>query len=255
MMSKSIEILTSLLFLGRRIYKARSNKMVWSRVACLGKDTYDLFSHETVLFNTQKGRIDFLSELFVNGKKSNLFYKNFDYIVRKDIRRLVIEQLYCRVKFSHKPVLLLMDSYSELTDQKFTDKKKSNSFFFANYGDLNDSFPNDLICEGLLELDEKLEKHYIDFFDNFRHRYPNTPIVFICFPKKFEKRDKFILRHVFINETIKKVSSLYNNFHVLEAPEEIVEKSDLDDFPYHYSYSVKKHLSDEISKLNLFKYQ
>jgi hypothetical protein len=54
--------------------------MVWSRVACLGNDTYDLFRHETVLFNTQKGRIDFLSELFVNGKKSNLFYKNFDYI-------------------------------------------------------------------------------------------------------------------------------------------------------------------------------
>jgi hypothetical protein len=40
---------------------------------------------------------------------------------------------------------------------------------------------------------------------------------------------------------------------VLEVHQEIGKKSDLDDFPYHYS--VRKHLSDEISKLNLFKNQ
>ena len=46
---------------------------------------------------------------------------------------------------------------------------------------------------------------------------------------------------------------MFTDFYILSVPEEIVEKSSDDDFPYHYSGQVYKYLSDEIVKLNLLK--
>ena len=64
-----IHWIDSLPFRIKRILKSKSKKIVWGRVACLGKDTFDLFKKDEILYNNQKGRIDYLSERFVSGVK------------------------------------------------------------------------------------------------------------------------------------------------------------------------------------------
>jgi hypothetical protein len=246
-----IHWIDSLPFRIKRILKSKSKKIVWGRVACLGKDTFDLFKNDEILYNNQKGRIDYLSERFVSGLKIKPSYRNLKYIKRKDIRRLIIEQFYSSVNFTNEPVLLLMDSYSELTDQKFIDKEESSSFFFANYTDLDINFRDNINCDGLLGLDENLIKYYIEFFYNFRSRYSKTPIVFINFPKKLETRQKFIERHDYIKDTIIKVSEKFENFYVLNIPDNLVENSSNDDFAYHFSSQAYEYLALNIIKLNV----
>lgn len=252
-MIKLIHWIDSIPFRIKRILKSKSKKIVWGRVACLGKDTYDLFKKDEILYNTQKGRIDYLSELFVSGGKIKPSYLGLKYVKRKDIRRIIIEQFYSSINFINEPVLLLMDSYSELTDQKFIDKNKSSSFFFANYTDLDLDFSDNLNCKGLLRLDENLTKYYMEFFNNFRNRYSKTPIVFINFPKKLETRQKFIERHDYIKDTIIKVSEKFENFYVLSIPDDLVENSSNDDFPYHFSSQAYAYLAQNIIKLNVLK--
>jgi hypothetical protein len=223
------------------------NKWVLGRVACLGLDSFHLMNNNFKIYNVQKGRIDFLADSILN-KKSPITpsFKVLKYIKREDIKQLVLSQFYLTFKVKKRPEFLLMDSYSELTDQKFFDLNKPNSYFFANYSDIDiNSF---LKCDGLIPIDHSLEQLYLQFFTEFRNLYNTSPIFFIIFPKKLEIRTKFIIRHNEIKDLIKNISKHFIDFHTIEIPESIISESE-DKFPYHYNNDVYVYVANEIEKL------
>lgn len=223
------------------------DKWVWGRVACLGLDSFHLMNNNFTIYNIQKGRIDFLVNSISN-KKSSITpsFKMLKYIKREDIKQLVLSQFYLTFKVKKNPEFLLMDSYSELTDQKFLNLDKPNSYFFANYSDLDINSP--LKCEGLISIDHWLEQLYLQFFNGFRKLYNNSPIFFIIFPKKLEKRAKFITRHNEIKDIIKNISKYFIDFHIIEIPESIISESE-DKFPYHFNNEVYVYVANEIEEL------
>jgi hypothetical protein len=87
-------------------------------------------------------------------------YPSRKLIERSDIRSLVIRQSISQLKKLNPPQLLIIDSYSELTDQEFLLPNKAK--FYCNYSDL---FPGrDLIVKsnGLLDLGS-LDDYYETF--------------------------------------------------------------------------------------------
>jgi hypothetical protein len=100
--------------------------------------------------NIQKGRIDLLTKSFHERLGIMRLYASRKLIERSDIRSLVIRQSISQLKKLNPPQLLIIDSYSELTDQEFLMPNKAK--FYCNYSDL---FPGrDLLVKsnGLLDL-------------------------------------------------------------------------------------------------------
>jgi hypothetical protein len=98
-------------------------------------------------------------------------------------------------------------------------------------------------------MNENLYSYYDIFFSEFRSLYPDIPIVFIHFPKKLDERPKFIHRSDFIENTVRKVSTKFDFFFIVQIPEYLVDFNSEDKFPYHYSKSVYSYVADVINKL------
>src|ERR1700712_2747649 len=137
-----------------------------------------------------------------------------------------------------------MDSYAELTDQLFV-QQSGQSSFCANYGDLDKSFTNTFVCEGLLKVCD-LKKYYRDFFTLIRMKFGAVPILFIHFPTKLEHREIFRERHRQIKDAISTVSAAFAPFDVYDVPESLISKPENseDDFPYHYNADTYQYLKE-----------
>lgn len=136
--------------------------------------------------------------------------------------------------------MLFMDSYSELTDQKFFNYEKKWSFY-ANYSNINHSleFKSKFKAEGLLDQTSLIDQYH-QFFSYFRNTYGNVPIIFMHFPVKLDSREKFKIRHQKIKEAIEEIKFEFMPFYSLEADDKIVDfpketPSELRGFPYHFN--------------------
>ena len=111
----------------------RKDRWVLSRTACLGNDVYDMLDLNTKRINLQKTRIEALTR---NKSSRWLIPREIKkVIVNPSIQKLVYEQGDKRWRKLHAPEFILMDTFSELTDQEFGVAKTSYRFY-CNYGDL-----------------------------------------------------------------------------------------------------------------------
>jgi hypothetical protein len=227
------------------------------RVACLGQDVFKLLNLNPPLINTQKGRIDFLSDVLNNLNCKPHTNDTLKYINRNDIKGLILQQeLFC--KYKKPPVALYMDSYSELTDQRFFHKKNKWSFY-VNYSDIahSEEFKGKFDSQGLLGLSEMMDQYY-QFFSLFRLNYGSVPIIFIHFPVKLESREKFILRATEIKNTIDILKNDFQPFYSIEVNDEFVDwpkanSSEKQSFPYHYNLDTYVYFANQIKNLNILK--
>ena len=166
-----LRIYPLILFLNLIKFKKRTNKKwVFARVACLGNDIINLLDIDYEIYNIQKGRIDFLLNSILKRKSDiNPNFRILQFIKRDDIKHLVLNQYYLNFKGKNQPEFLIMDSYSELTDQKFISPSNNRNYFFANYSDIDSD--NYMKCDGLIATDESLEILYQKFFQEFRKLY------------------------------------------------------------------------------------
>ena len=145
-------------------------------------------------------------------------------------------------KYKHNWQYLLMDSYSELADQKFTHKKDGWSFC-CHYTDINHSeeFNREFICDGLLSVD-LLSKAYEDFFDWYEIKYPGKKIIFIHYSSTYDQRPKFAERAQKIREII--ISNAQKRSYLIDLyiDDSLYEPNEQDDFPYHYSNATYKEI-------------
>ena len=215
-----------------------SNKeKVNGRVACLGRDIFDL-TYQTepkpVLINQQKARIDLLMD-WLNGApkpRSKLIKRH---LLRRDVISMIDQQELLPWKPESKIKYFLIDSFSELTDQKFTHKSEGWSFC-AHYSDINHSleFRNEFECHGLLPLNE-LCNYYNRFFDWVAANYPQKYIFFIHFPTKLDNRHVYKERGDHIFETIAEISKQRPFVKNIYLHDESVFKNESDEYPYHYA--------------------
>lgn len=231
-------------------YRTLSKDWILGRIACMGQDSVKLINKNSIpIINFQKGRVDYLLD-FLEEKKGKVISSNLiqKYIDRDDIKSLIYQQASIGFHIFRKPSLIVMDSFSELTDQKFT---LGNESFFCNYSDVKRGLVKDLNCDGLIEID-KLEGLYQRFFKIMRERFENTPVFYIHFPIQLEERPKFIKRHDEIVRIIETIASKDNQLYSLSVPAEIVlPPEDWDGkFPYHYSHHVYDYLSSAIVATN-----
>mgnify|MGYP006441516425 CR=1 FL=1 len=224
---------------------------VFSRTACLGNDLYRLLSLPMPRLNIQKGRADELIRRHDADDRSWISARYFTCLARPDIWPLVLEQELRWWMPRRPPEIVLMDSYSELTDQLFRDREESNSFC-ANFNDLKRS-QTLLRNHGLLNIDV-LPDLYTQFFSMVHERWPHTPIVFIHFPTHREVRPKFLERADAIRDAVERIAMGDSRLISLKMEDgqgvrHSSGNSDTDDpFPYHYDSGVYTYLLELLRK-------
>jgi len=235
--------------------KLITHKRGWimGRMACMGKDVLKLLNINAPLVNVQKGRVDYLNSIFKDPKLKTRAKRVCPHIKRNDIKELIIQQKILWEGSSKAPLAFFMDSFSELTDQRFYHKKQGWSFS-ANYSDIEHSanFMNTFESKGLLSVDDLIDSYRV-FFDSIRQMYGQIPIIFMHFPVKLDERKKFKSRYKRIKEAIDQVKMEFQPFYSFEVNEEIVDwpkesSPELKSFPYHYNRETYQNLAKQIVK-------
>ncbi|WP_157799285.1 hypothetical protein [Polynucleobacter brandtiae] len=177
---------------------------------------------------------------------------------REDVLPLIkqLEFFDCLPKKS--PKFILMDSFSELTDQLF-ESRRDQWLFACAYGDVSHTteFESQFKCHGLLPV-ESLEKQYLALFNAFEARWGLVPILFLHFPIALEKRQLYIDRHHGIVEVIQKISKSVKNLTPIQIneveiawPEHVSEE--LKNFPYHYDVKTYEKFKVQLDGTGLFR--
>jgi len=216
---------------------------VLGRTACLGNEIIKQMGWSKGYINHQKSRVDYLLELTKNNSiapnpKEILCYLKHKFIIG------TIEKQKSDFFDYKKPDIIVIDSYSELTDQLFVNEN-NNTRFLANYSDVNHQLlPAYYKCKGLIE--NNLCEYYDLFFNKIECVYSDTPVYFIHFSTILDTREKFNKREKIIKEIILKLSKKYAFIKIIDIDDNKIKQAnsgskEYKNLPYHYSdatYSV-----------------
>jgi hypothetical protein len=224
----------------------------------MGQDVLALLDADAALVNIQKGRVDYLVDVANAPRMRARTACLARYLVRRDIIPLVVQQdVFPWLRPHQPPALILMDSYSELTDQRFVRRDGAWSFC-SNFGDIHhdDNFRLAFDARGLLA-EADLLSAYRRFFAWIRARFGNAPIVFLHFPVKLDPRPRFHSRYERIQEAIDVVVNEFRPFFSISVPEAIVDwpedMGNTIDFPYHYNHRTYEVIADEVRRLGVLR--
>jgi hypothetical protein len=223
------------------------SNLILTRTACLGNDAIGLMGLKKYYFlNIQKGRVDYLNHIFSN-LPLKIKLSDIKLILRNDIRSLFIQQVFGYPAFLPLPKYFILDTYSELTDQRFEPINTSFSPMYFNFSDLDKEFNHKYNCSGLLPLPNILSEYDL-LINNLKSKYQNINIIFILFPAKFDKREVFNLRYNEISKALKVLNSEYDFVHLIEVPDYLIENAD-DEYPYHFKEITKNYISQQLKSL------
>ena len=241
----------------RRQVTMMRSPWVMGRIACLGSDVHRLIDARLPLVNTQKGRIDTLLGYRFNPQLRPNTARAASHFLRKDVIPFIAQQEAFAWPSANPPVALFMDSFSELTDQLFTERQMRRSLC-ANYSDVehSEAFNRYYECPGLLNL-EDIEEYYRDFYAAIRADFGRIPIIYLHFPIDLEKREKFRARHSAIVKAINAMTTEFAPFYSIEVDPGLPRWPDtrapgnLEAFPYHYHSSTYANLAAKVRALNI----
>lgn len=188
--------------------------------------------------NHQKSRIDYILDFHNNKSIAPNIKEIYTYLKNKYIIGTIEHQKYDFFKYA-KPDIIVMDSFSELTDQLFINTQNKTRFL-ANYTDVDQNIlSKQYECVGLIK-ENTLFESYDKFFYMVEKIYPETPLYFIHFSTVLDPREKFKSRGKKIQEIIEKLSKRYEFIHSLSIDDSLVLKAngkneEFNNFPYHYN--------------------
>jgi len=108
----------------KRKYLISRNPWIMGRMACMGKDVLNLINKNHIpLINVQKGRVDYLTLIGEHNARIAQTRKIVAFIERDDIKNLILQQEVLWANSINPPIAFFMDSFSELTDQLFYNRK------------------------------------------------------------------------------------------------------------------------------------
>lgn len=233
---------------------SRKRVHVAGRFACLGRDVLKLklgASRRMHLCNIQKGRVDLLMK-WLSEQDCPTADVVKPFIPRADVYGLVMEQESCSwLGMDQPPDIILLDSFAELTDQKFSHRLNLWSFC-CHYSDVEhtEEFKKLFECQGLLPLDE-LPPLYEQWFDWIHVQWPAAPIVYLHFPSVLDSRSIYVERAAAIRLIVKNIALSRPYLLSCDVPKEDVRAHLDDDFPYHFSahtYSAFRSRWNELEK-------
>lgn len=235
-----------------------NERIILTRIACLGQFTLqNMRINNAKLINHQKNRVD-----YALGLHKDIAVKiNFDEVkkyiptenrVRYDYIASLLKQEEADILgyAQNNVCMLIMDSFSELTDKLFV-STKSESRFLAHWKDINHTkeFAELYRHDGLIPVD-KLYEAYDKFFALFNRIYGQIPIVFLNFPTNLDQREEYKKRGEVIAEVIDTLAA--NKYHnLIPIKADIVEPNPEDSAVYHFSENTYKLLAKKLGKLNL----
>lgn len=226
---------------------------VLSRTACLGNDVFSQVAsfRKTNRINLQKLRIDQFGKVLDGNLPKKLAFGTLRFLARKDVFPLLLQQTRTSWLKSKAPIFLMMDSFSDLTDQEFS--RSDGASFFAAYSDveIDSSARMGFECKGLLDLAD-YEVRLKGVIGKIRTHYSTSiPVVYIHFPHQLETRTQFINRAKTLIEATRKLERELSNFFVVEADYSLVrrEPGASDNFPYHYHPEVTEDLARQVESL------
>lgn len=214
----------------------------------MGTDVLKIIFAKFQQINQQKVRVDQYVKL-INGAPKVNADEIRKHLNRTDIFPLIQQQQYLPwLKNNKNYKYIIMDSFSELTDQEFVHIKDGWSFY-CHYNDLihSEDFKNEFLCNGLLGI-EKIEFYYDLYFDNIFKKFPNKKVIFIHFPTCLDKRQLYKDRGEVIKIAIEKLKGKYPNIISISIPDQFVLQHENDDFPYHYGKETYMHFVNELNK-------
>ena len=234
-----------------RYFLNLNKNKVHGRVACLGRDVFDLnylAGNKPVLFNQQKVRVDLHLD-WLNGATRPRVELVRRYILRHDVYPLIEQQATSQWEAGNDILYFVMDSFSELTDQKFTHKKEGWSFC-AHYSDIDhkSDFNNYFDCHGLLSISE-IERVYGLFFDWIEEKFSKKPVYFFHFPTKLDKRDIYKTRGAEICRIMQKLEASRPYIKNVHIDEKFVFENEHDSFPYHFSKKTNNFFLEKWCKI------
>lgn len=234
-------------FAMRRIRKLES-PWVFCRTACLGNDVFNLLQVRSRRINVQKGRIDRLISDAQLGARARIPWGYHSALERKDVWPLLVEQEAQWLTTRIPPDFVLMDSYSELTDQYFSGSNGPG--FCANFGDVNEVAAREkgLTSNGLIDLEFAFTM-YGEFFNFLHNIWPGVPVAFLHFPTIHETRPKYRERACQIREAIRSLSDIDPLLASIEYQPTHPSDPSSADFPYHYDRDVYVQLAAKVRDL------
>ena len=230
----------------------RKRQKILGRVACLGNDLYALRYQRKYgfrLINQQKVRVDLWLEWSSNSAKPRPELVK-SHMSRPDVYPLIENQAALPWLAERKFEFLLMDSFAELTDQKFTHRKEGWSFC-CHYSDLkhSDDFDADFEGHGLLPIGD-IEAAYTRFFEWFEKEHAGKEVIFLHFPTALDERTLYKERGAEILRAITKLQSNKPFIHNVSVDDNSVGWNENDRFPYHFSKSTNLAFVERWNKLN-----
>lgn len=221
---------------------------VIARAACLGTNVFGLLHGRHAgrrLINQQKMRIDLWMEL-VRGARPPDALAVKPFMHREDVYPLIEQQEQRPWLGARRFDYLLMDSFAELTDQRFRHRRDGWSFccHFSDLktdGGFNEVFEN----QGLLPL-AALEPAYAEFFEWFEREHPGKPVYYLHFPTALDKRELFKNRAIELLRVLRRFEEKKGYIRNVMVHESHVSGVTGDSFPYHFSDSTNGRFLSEL---------
>lgn len=220
---------------------------VIARTSCLGNFTMqrlNLDKFQVIPFH--KNRVDYCMDIS----------KNPDCVVdRNDALKYIIPDLHVFLNPQVNDIfacdnvkLIIMDSFTDLTDKMFVRKKDGRCFtmLYQNI-DHSSDFDSRYKCTGMIQ-EKDIPNLYSKFFDKLIKTYGDIPVIFLEFSSNFDQREEFIRREQIIHDAIMKVAKKHPCVHPIQM--DVVEPHETDDYPYHYS----EHTYDMLAKKLSYKF-
>lgn len=241
----------------------RKHPWIFSRTACLGTEILERLGRVEQIpkvYNFQKARIDYLTEALKESPKREVCLE----VTRWwQLRKLVLSGSLPMVAMSlsrnlltkstprRPPELMVIDDFSELTDQAFSHHGTS---WFSHHSDLTEfaKKSESLLSHGLLPV-ETISSHYLAFFTQVFSKWPNVKVIFFVFPTYRESRSEFIHRSRIIRESLAAICLIFPLVSVVSA--EDIDFTGalpiLDAFPYHFPEEVYDYFVSATGRLFL----
>lgn len=231
----------------------RNQTVVLGRVACLGRDIFNISqttkARTSFLVNQQKMRADIYLQILDGHIPRCQPRKIYGHMARLDVYPFIEQQYEHPWSFKRNIDYILIDSFSELTDQAFRHKKEG-WIFLSHYTDIKHSqyFKRDFDCLGLLPLDN-LQYVYERYFSYLTSHFKEKKIIFLNFPSSLDYRQEFHLRAREIARIVDSLSLRYNCLHSLHIPAAHLAPASDDAFPYHFSDETKIYFKDLVDQV------
>lgn len=241
--------------LAKAIIEEKTPKNIIARIACLGQFCLDrLDVSEFNILKFPKNRIDYSLNINKKTLKAVNLYMVEKYLTKSSPERTEFVKSLIKPQeldiFHYTNVnMIIMDSYSELTDKLFV-SKKGDGAFCCHYRDvdISEQFKSEYLFKGLLPIDE-IKQHYDNFFAKINSVYGDIPILFLIFPSDIDPRPEYKMQCAEICNAVTSLSHKYKNIIALYP--DIVEPHPTDKSPYHFSQNTYNLLAEKIVETGL----